>query len=684
MENKKINKKIELSILIPTYKEQDFIGPLLESIYKQETTLKFEVIVINRSTGDDDKTSEVVNSFKKTKFYEIEAKKDSRNKQRNLGIDEAKADWVLMLDGDMIMEGNLLNSIQDSITKAGDTVGFVVTEHGIGDSYWAKVKAHEKNLLIGNRYSEVARLYNKKTLQSIGGYPGDIIGGEDKYIELKMSEKGAIGRVNQSYLIHSEGSVSLKDLIKVKAYYANTIPALRTGKAQANSWSVNDLLQLIIDAILRFLAPFHPRSWKKMFLSPLKTVSLFFLRCLEWGASIWPMITRVKKSEKKSKLLLLGAYGQKNLGDDLLLQSFIEKYYKDFSVIAKVDDATYLEETLNKYEVKYANFYGIKGSLNLLNQIVRSKVVIFGGGTLLFKCNSGFIRDRLYLKLYAISLLARLTRSKVIIAHGGINKEDSKLIKFLLKRIYKITNKIVLRDDVSRVALLEAIESDKKNKVFVATDIVWSFDGLLEEDRKKSSKRKVIAISLLGNHNLKKREQVLPGILSNTAESLKRISDNVEEGVKFVFIPYLNDGSEIDDHAILNSLIKQLDKSITYEVYIPHQEKGYPTNVIEKINNCDIMIASRLHSIITCVLGDVLPIELSYSSKCDAQMNQLYLDDECLDIYNFESSDLAETVIKYIKNDRLRQEKLNMVRTQRKYFKKINDDALRAVSKELK
>lgn len=56
---------MKLSIVIPAFNCEKTIGKCLNSIYEQNTDLKYEVIVVN--DGSVDKTVNVVNEYNKNK-----------------------------------------------------------------------------------------------------------------------------------------------------------------------------------------------------------------------------------------------------------------------------------------------------------------------------------------------------------------------------------------------------------------------------------------------------------------------------------------------------------------------------------------------------------------------------------------------------------------------------------------
>ncbi|MDQ7045188.1 MAG: glycosyltransferase family A protein, partial [Sulfurimonas sp.] len=86
---------MNISVVIPTYNRYDFLKRALASVYTQ-THLPDEVIVID--DGSTDKTSEIQKDFPQIIY--IYQKNAGVSSARNLGIKNAKYEWIAFLDSD--------------------------------------------------------------------------------------------------------------------------------------------------------------------------------------------------------------------------------------------------------------------------------------------------------------------------------------------------------------------------------------------------------------------------------------------------------------------------------------------------------------------------------------------------------------------------------------------------------
>jgi glycosyltransferase involved in cell wall biosynthesis len=89
-----------VSIIIPAYNEEKFIGPLIEKILAiptEEVGFKKEIIVVN--DGSKDRTGEIAASYKKVRCINQENQGKGRAVQR--GVKESTGDYILVQDSDL-------------------------------------------------------------------------------------------------------------------------------------------------------------------------------------------------------------------------------------------------------------------------------------------------------------------------------------------------------------------------------------------------------------------------------------------------------------------------------------------------------------------------------------------------------------------------------------------------------
>ena len=120
------------SIIIPVYNVEKYIKRCLDSVFNQ-TEKDFEVIVIN-----DDCTDNSMDIVRKYDVNIITTKHVSVSQARNLGVEEAKGEYLIFLDSDDYWDKDLLKNISKSLYNKPDLVRFqvrTVTDEGVKVDY---------------------------------------------------------------------------------------------------------------------------------------------------------------------------------------------------------------------------------------------------------------------------------------------------------------------------------------------------------------------------------------------------------------------------------------------------------------------------------------------------------------------------------------------------------------------
>lgn len=175
-----------VSVIIPTYNRENFIGQAITSILNQTIKdCRLEIIVID--DGSTDRTHSVVKSFGRKVKY-IYQENQGAGAARNRGIDECSGDWVAFLDSDdqwlpgkLAMQLDLIHEFPDF--KATHTNFSIITE--TGDTFtdglmfwWSFLETNIKKDWL-NIYSEMQRsekygIFNGEIPFNI--YTGNIFG----------------------------------------------------------------------------------------------------------------------------------------------------------------------------------------------------------------------------------------------------------------------------------------------------------------------------------------------------------------------------------------------------------------------------------------------------------------------------------------------------------------------------
>ena len=140
-----------VSIIIPVYNCEKYLADCLDSCVKQDLTADdYEILCIN--DGSIDSSLEILNDYanrySNIKVFSQENKGVSA--ARNVGLDNAKGDYIMFVDGDDLIRVNILKTIKNAVLKTG--CKRLLMDGYIGDSDTAELF---KTTPIAPNYSKV-------------------------------------------------------------------------------------------------------------------------------------------------------------------------------------------------------------------------------------------------------------------------------------------------------------------------------------------------------------------------------------------------------------------------------------------------------------------------------------------------------------------------------------------------
>jgi dolichol-phosphate mannosyltransferase len=115
-----------VSIIIPTYKENDNIRPLVERLHKSMGSYKYEILFVDDNSRDG--TEDTVNSLAGKYPVKVMVRKDKR------GLSSAVVDGIKATDGEfvIVMDADLQHppEVVPNVVKALETHDLAVWAHG--------------------------------------------------------------------------------------------------------------------------------------------------------------------------------------------------------------------------------------------------------------------------------------------------------------------------------------------------------------------------------------------------------------------------------------------------------------------------------------------------------------------------------------------------------------------------
>ncbi len=199
-------KNRQVSIVIPTYNEEEFIKNCLQSL-KQQTYKPLEVILVD--DGSKDNTQKIVNDFKaKNKNLNLKILRQDHNGPgiaRNLGAKQSKGEILVFVDADMTFEEDFIDDLIKPILK-GDSIGtfskneMVKNNSNIWSIAWNINRNCPKDRMLPINYPDVAPVFRailKSEFEKVSGFDstGEYTDDWSLFRKLKIKSTLASGAV---------------------------------------------------------------------------------------------------------------------------------------------------------------------------------------------------------------------------------------------------------------------------------------------------------------------------------------------------------------------------------------------------------------------------------------------------------------------------------------------------------
>ena len=172
---------MSVSVVIPTYNSADTLEECLKSIFNQDTSARFDVIVVDDASTDE--TNEVCEPYMKEKglkYIRIDENK-GQSHCRNTGARQAKGEIIAFTDSDCRLESNWITLIINAF-KDMDVIG--VTGRVIYDADIADISIRDRIVRQNNAdykwiYITSNIAYRRIVFEKTSGFDENVRLGED-------------------------------------------------------------------------------------------------------------------------------------------------------------------------------------------------------------------------------------------------------------------------------------------------------------------------------------------------------------------------------------------------------------------------------------------------------------------------------------------------------------------------
>jgi polysaccharide pyruvyl transferase WcaK-like protein len=297
------------------------------------------------------------------------------------------------------------------------------------------------------------------------------------------------------------------------------------------------------------------------------------------------------------KITFLGTHGQFNIGDELLLETFLTQLgsQHNYAVNSYAPDFT---ESMLRPRFKIESFHTTHDLPQFIKHLLTCDLLFFGGGSIIKELYASIGRHRyatLFMILASVTFTKWIARKKVVMSNIGVGPLLSPGGERLARWILNQVDFVSVRDQKS-LRTCQKLKIDSQ-KVRLVPDAVFANDPnvfLLNPKPPFSDGTLHIALNL--NYDIENRE-AWPGFLRSLRACLKQL--NAEMPITLHALPMQSKFKANDDLSVLKEFLGELSE-IQSVIHDPQtaQEAG------EIISCCDLVLAERLHTlVISTILG---------------------------------------------------------------------------------
>lgn len=351
------------------------------------------------------------------------------------------------------------------------------------------------------------------------------------------------------------------------------------------------------------------------------------------------------KINKYKARVLLSAYTQLNLGDDLLIKSIIDRYpdtlfvipcrkaygafFSSYNNVVPVNLNTGLFLHIDRLARRFepSSFYALSSILlRFLDLKYRFTHYIVIGGSIFMEA-SGDKGYNLYKSFVRVKNILR--NAKLLFLGCNFGPYVSEEYKQNVYKVLSFADDVCFRDRMSYESF------PKQGNIRLGNDVVLESLKIPTVEKKKS-----IGISLISLKDRNKLSCLADSYRHKIEEIISFFVDKHYEVVLFSFCKHLGD---LEEAEVIRSSLNNNQRVSIYSY------EGNMDEALKIFGQMEYVIASRFHAVILGMLFNMNVFPVAYSNKTKEMLNDYGHWKEDYDIRNFVNLDISEVVSSFVR-----------------------------------
>lgn len=326
------------------------------------------------------------------------------------------------------------------------------------------------------------------------------------------------------------------------------------------------------------------------------------------------------------KILFLGTHGQYNIGDELLLETFLSEIGPQHQYTVNSYDPPFTTKQLeDRYEVRV--FHTTQDKWQLISFIRECNLLFFGGGSILKELYQSIGRNRyatLIMVLGIVTFANLVARKMIIMSNIGVGPITTKLGLFLAKLILTQVRYVSVRDPASYDIC--AGLGFGEQRLALVPDAVFAKDAdfFATRGKMKDPAPATLRIALNLNYNIENPEH-WDSFVAELARSLESLDE--QHPIEIHALPMQSRHNPDNDLKMLNAF-RQRVAGLDMVLHEPTTAQ----EAAEILARCDLFLGERLHALIMAAILGIPFVALVYDVKVREMVKYLGMQDFAIEI----------------------------------------------------
>lgn len=352
------------------------------------------------------------------------------------------------------------------------------------------------------------------------------------------------------------------------------------------------------------------------------------------------------------RIVFLGTHGQYNIGDELLLDTFLTQLGDQHHYVVNSYDPAFTRQQLaGRFDVEVIDTAGDR--VRLLRELLRCDRVVFGGGSIIKELYASTGRNpyaTLLMILAIVTFARRIARKPIAMLNVGVGPLRTPRGLRLARMILSQVDLLTVRDErsvatcrevgVEAVAATDAVFSVDRDFLLGARGTASTETGPDEVARTDDGTGRLrVALNL--NYDIE-NPHAWERFLSQLALCFEQLE--ARHPIELHALPMQAGFKEHDDVTVIDAFARRVPAI----PFVRHDLSSH-VDVARLVASCDVLVSERLHAIVMASILGVPSLVLAYDVKVRELAKGLGIEEWCVDINEpFAGADVAEMLARLV------------------------------------